>query len=202
MLTRSIQIRLPTGAPLCETHFQSYMLNYITKQIEVKQQSTTTSKTQSGPTRVQPRRVAKDKHPLGKITKKRGADEDLSKSTTKKRKTNYPVHNSKAWSSFITLEKQQVKEKKDATEDKEFSCPFGPTPWACKECISETADSTEENLLFMGEPTAPQANMAPVGRPPKLNIWKDFGTAEFEMSQGEGLSYVIDACRQPMFMFL
>ncbi|EGU76847.1 hypothetical protein FOXB_12665 [Fusarium oxysporum f. sp. conglutinans Fo5176] len=52
-------------------------------------------------------------------------------------------------------------------------------------CISKTGESTEENLLFMGEHTAPWANMAPVRRPPRLNIWKDFGIAEFQTSNCE-----------------
>lgn len=200
MIAKTIQTRPPTGVPFCEKHFQSFIFNYITQQIQIEQ-LTSTRAIQSGPTRVQPRRVAKDKHPLGKITKKREADGDLPKST-RKRKTNYTAQSSRRWNAFITLVQQQVKERRDATEDEEFSCPFGPTPWACKMCISKTGESTEENLLFMGEHTAPWANMAPVRRPPRLNIWKDFGIAEFQTSHCEGLSYVIDTCRQPMFMML
>lgn len=201
MITETIQTGPPTGVPFCERHFQSFIFNYITRQIEIKQLSSTRA-IQSGPTRVQPRRVAKDKNPLGNITKKRESDEDLSKSTTKKRKANYTAQISKRWNEFITLVQQQVRERRDATEDEEFSCPFGSTPWSCKMCIAETSESTEENLLFMGEPTAPWADMTPASCSTRLSIWKNFGMAEFQMSQCEGLSYVIDTCRQPMFMML
>ncbi|KAF4500967.1 hypothetical protein FAGAP_2839 [Fusarium agapanthi] len=185
MITGTIQTRPPTGVPFCERHFQSFIFNYIMRQIEIEQLAST-REIQAGPTRVQPRRVAKDKHPLGKITKKREADGDLPKSIIKKRKANFTTQSSKRWNEFITLVQQQVKERRDATQDEEFSCPYGSTPWACKMCISETGETTEENLLFMGEPTAPWANMAPARRPTRLNIWKNFGIAEFQTSQCEG----------------
>jgi hypothetical protein len=202
MMTGTIQTRPFTGVPFCERHFQSFIFNYITRQIAIEQLSSTRA-IQSGPTRVQPRRVAKDKNPLGKITKKRGADEELPKSTTKKRKAKYTAQRTKRWNAFIKSVQPQVKERRDATEDEEFSCPFGSTPWSCKMCISEVGESTEENLLFMGEPTAPWANMAPDRHPARrLSLWKNFGIAEFQTFQYEGLLYVIDTCRQPMFMML
>lgn len=168
------------GAPLCEKHFLDYVLGHKTKSKE--------------PTRIQPRRVAKDKHLLAKTnTKKRQSDEELSSSSTKRRKINKP---------FTSLLEQQVSQiTEQAAEKGPHNCSFGPAPWECHKCVSYFAEFVVEKLAIV-KPEAPVANMATVGKILKLNSRMDFEGGEMITFEWEGMSYVIDACRAPMFMIL
>jgi hypothetical protein len=201
MVTQLIQAKPPIGAPLCKTHFESYVLEHITHLIESKKSKAT--KKRPEPTRVQPRRAAKDSHLLAKAKKKRDSDEELANSETKRRKTDNLAQNSAKWKAFSKSLEQQVKEMTEkATEEGPDDCPFGPTPWTCHICTSEIAKLTDEIFVSNEERGAPVANMDPVGCSLKLNLWDDFCLGELVFSQCEGLSYIVDTCKEPMFMFL
>ncbi|SPJ71651.1 uncharacterized protein FTOL_01379 [Fusarium torulosum] len=201
MVTQPIQAKPPIGAPLCKTHFESYAHEHITHLFETKKSKTT--KKRPEPTRVQPRRAAKDSHLLANAKKKRDSDEELANSETKRRKTDNSAQNSAKCKAFSKSLEQQVNEMAEkAREEGSDDCPFGPTPWTCHQCTSEIAKSTDEMFLTNEEPGAPVADMDPVGCPLKLNLWDDFCLGELVFSQCEGLSYIADACREPMFMFL
>jgi hypothetical protein len=198
MLTKSIQGKPLRGAPLCRKHFQDHVLNHIKKSNKPK----VTTK-HAEPTRIQPRRVAKDKHPLTNTnTKKRRSDEELSSSTTKRRKLNNSALHTKKCNTFIKLLAQQVsKIAEQAIEKGPQNCSFGPAPWRCHMCTSSFAEFVVEKLAIV-KPVAPVANMATVGQVLKLNSRRDFGEGEMTTFEWEGLLYVIDACRAPMFMVL
>jgi hypothetical protein len=68
-------------------------------------------------------------------------------------------------------------------------------------CTSSFAEFVVEKLAIV-KPVAPVANMATVGQVLKLNSRRDFGEGEMSTFEWEGLLYVIDACRAPMFMVL
>ncbi|QPC69588.1 hypothetical protein HYE68_000340 [Fusarium pseudograminearum] len=168
------------GAPMCKSHFLDHVLGHKTKS--------------NTPTRIQPRRVAKDKHLLVKTnTKKRQSDEELSSSSTKRRKINKP---------FTSLLEQQVSQITEQAEEKgSHNCSFGPAPWECHKCVSHFAEFVVEKLTIV-KPEAPVANMATIGKILKLNSRMDFEEGEMITFEWEGMSYVIDACKAPMFMIL
>jgi hypothetical protein len=201
MVTQPIQAKPPVGAPLCKTHFESYVLEHITHLLESKKSKTTKKKPE--PTRVQPRRAAKDSHLLAKAKRKRDSDEELANSEAKRRKTDNSVQDSAKWKAFSKSLEQQVSEMAGKPRDQgSDDCPFGPTPWTCHLCTSEIAKSTNETFVSNEEPGAPVANMDPVGCSLQLNLWDGFSLEELVFSQCEGLPYIVDACREPMFMFL
>ncbi|CEI60508.1 hypothetical protein FVEN_g13008 [Fusarium venenatum] len=177
------------GAPLCKKHFQEHVLGQTSKS--------------NSPTRIQPRRLAKDKHLLTKTdTKKRYVDEDLLNSITKRRKTDSPVSQNRKLNSFANLLERQVSQIAElAAEKGPHNCSFGPAPWECHMCASHFTEFVVEKLAIV-KPVAPVANMATVGKVLQLNSRMDFGEGEMITFQWEGLSYVIDACRTPMFMIL
>ncbi|RGP77485.1 hypothetical protein FLONG3_4404 [Fusarium longipes] len=198
MLTGNPQIKPLRGASLCRKHFENHALAHITK---AKKPRTTTKYAE--PLRVQPRRAAKDKHPLAKTnTKKRVSDEELSSSTAKRRKANNSASHTKKWDSFIVLLEKQVSAiAEKATERGPDNCSFGPAPWECHMCTSNFAELVVKKLAIV-KPEAPVANMATVGKILKLNSKMYFGKGEMTTFEWEGLSYIIDACRVPMFMVL
>ncbi|KAM0336563.1 hypothetical protein ACHAPQ_004056, partial [Fusarium lateritium] len=156
MITQPIRTKPPIGAPLCKTHFESYALDHITHLIEAKKSKVT--KKRSEPTRVQPRRAAKDSHILEKAKKKRASEEELTNSETKRRKVDNSVQNSAKWKAFSKSLEQQVNDTAErAREEGPHKCPFGPTPWTCYLCTSEIAKSTDELLETNEEPEAPVA---------------------------------------------
>lgn len=201
MIIQPIQAKPPTGAPLCKTHFEPYVLKHITHLLESKKSKPT--KKSSKPTRIQPRRAAKDSHILAKAKRKRDADQELANSEAKRRKTDNSVQISAKWKAFSKSIEQQVDNiAGKAREEGSGDCPFGPRPWTCHLCTSEITKLTEEMVLTNEEPRAPVANMDPVGCSLEVNLWDDLCLGESVFSQCEGLSYIVDACREPMFMFL
>ncbi|KAL3600287.1 hypothetical protein FPOAC2_04522 [Fusarium poae] len=189
MLSKNYQGNPLRGAPLCKRHFQEHVFGQTSKS--------------NSPTRVQPRRLAKDKHLLTKRdTKKRYSDEELFSSITKRRKTDSPVSQNRKWNSFTSsLERQVSQIALQASEKGPHNCSLGPVPLECHMCVSHFAEFMVERLAIV-KPVAPVANMATVGKVLKLNSRMDFGEGEMITFQWEGLSYVIDACRTPMFMIL
>lgn len=201
MITQPAQAKPLTGSPLCKTHFESHVLEHITHLLESKKSKTT--KKISEPTRVQPRRAAKDIHILAKAKRKRDADQELANSEAKRRKTDNSVQISAKWKAFSKSLEQQVDDiAGKAREEGCGDCPFGPTPWTCHLCTSEIAKLKEEMFLTNEESRAPVANMDPVGCSLDVNLWDDLCLEELVFSQCEGLFYIVDACREPMFMFL
>ncbi|CAJ0547704.1 Ff.00g044580.m01.CDS01 [Fusarium sp. VM40] len=201
MITQPVQRIPPTCAPLCKTHFESYVLEHITHLLESKKSKTT--KKRPEPTRVQPRRAAKDSHILAKAKRKRDTDQELTKSEAKRRKTDNSAQNSTKWKAFSKAFEQQVDEIAGKAREERFGdCPFGPTPWTCHLCTSEIAKSTDGMLLTNEEPGAPVADMSPIGCFLEVNLWDGVWLGELEFSHCEGLSYILDACGEPRFMFL
>ncbi|KAF5670524.1 hypothetical protein FHETE_4431 [Fusarium heterosporum] len=157
-------------------------------QIETKKSKTTRKSLK--PTRVQPKRAAKDNHILNKAnSKKRGSDEEQVNPETKRRKTDDSVRNSAKWKTFSKSLEQQLSEMVEAVGENELhGCPFGPTPWTCHLCTAEIAESTnEDSLMFIEEPTAPIARMSLTKSYLELNSWKDFGTGENDIAQDQDL---------------
>ena len=184
MAIKNIQTKPLKGAPLCKKHFLDYTLDIV--------------KSKSEPTRIQPRRAAKDKVLEQKAnTKKRRADENIS-SSSKRRKTNDLAK----WEAFGNLLEEQVTDiAGEAKEKGPHNCAFGPAPWECHMCTSDFEKLMEEKVC-MERPVAPVANMAAIGEVLELNYRKDFKKGEMTKFKWEGISYVIDACRTPMFMVL
>ncbi|KAJ4139876.1 hypothetical protein NW768_001223 [Fusarium equiseti] len=183
MAIKNIQTKPLRGAPLCKKHFVDYTLDI--------------TKSKSEPTRIQPRRAAKDKVLEQKAnTKKRRADEKLTSSSSKRRKNN----NLAKWESFVnSLEDQVTEITEEAREKGPHNCAFGPAPWECHMCTSDFAMLVDEKVC-MARPVAPVADMATVGEVLELNYRKDFQKGEMTNFKWEGISYVIDACKKPMFM--
>ncbi|KAL4724181.1 hypothetical protein ACLX1H_008793 [Fusarium chlamydosporum] len=184
------------GAPLCKKHFQDHALSHIAKPKKPKIITEL-----SEPTRIQPRRAAKDKHPLAETNKrKRNPQDELSVPTSKRRKPNDSAHTK--WNAFIELLEKQVGEIAEQAEEKgPHNCSFGPVPWECHMCTSDFAEFVVEKLAIV-RPQAPVANMATTGKVLRLNSRRNFEEGEMTTFEWEGLSYVIDACRAPMFMVL
>ncbi|RBR26619.1 uncharacterized protein FIESC28_00616 [Fusarium coffeatum] len=184
MAIKNIQTKPLKGAPLCKKHFIDYTLDII--------------KSKSEPTRIQPRRAAKDKVLEQKAnTKKRRADEDIS-SSSKRKKTNDLAK----WEAFGNLLEERVIEiAEEAREKGPHNCAFGPAPWACHMCPSDFEKLVNEKVC-MAKPVAPVADMATVGEIFELNYRKDFEKGVMTKFKWEGIPYVIDACRTPMLMVL
>lgn len=184
MAIKNIQTKPLKGSPLCKKHFLDYTLDIV--------------KSKSEPTRIQPRRAAKDKVLEQKAnTKKRRADENIS-SSSKRRKTNDLAK----WEAFGNLLKEQVTEiAEEAREKGAHNCAFGPAPWQCHICTSDF-EKLADGKVCMARPVAPVADMATVGEVLELNYRKDFEKGKMTKFKWEGISYVIDACRTPMFMIL
>lgn len=185
MVIKNVQTKPLRGAPLCKKHFLDCTLDII--------------KSKSEPTRIQPRRAAKDKVLEQKTdTKKRRADEQLTSSTSARRKANDLAK----WESFVNLLEEQVTEiAEEAREKRLHNCAFGPAPWECHMCTSDFAKLVDKKVC-MAKPVAPVADMATVGEVLEINYRKDFQKEEMTKFKWEGIPYVVDACRTPMFMVL
>ena len=68
-------------------------------------------------------------------------------------------------------------------------------------CTSDFEKLVDEKGC-MARPVAPVADMAAVGEVLELHYRTDFRKGEMTKFKWEGISYVIDACRTPMFMVL
>ena len=184
MAVKSIQPKPLRGATLCKKHFIDYTLDIV--------------KSKSEPTRIQPGRAAKDKVLEQKAnTKKRRADNE-PRSSSKRRKTNDLAK----WEAFVnSLEEQVTEITEQAREKGPHNCAFGPAPWECHMCTPDFEKLADEKVC-MARPVAPVADMAAVGEVSELNYRKEFRKGEMTKFKWEGISYVIDACRTPMFMVL
>ncbi|KAF5022031.1 hypothetical protein F66182_5914 [Fusarium sp. NRRL 66182] len=210
MPTKSILPQPSIRVPLCKRHFENYARKKISSQTvqdhieSPPKKKLEISKKDLEPVRRQPRRAAKDNHllRLGCI-KKRQSNEVQRSSKTKRRKIDNTTHDPDEWKLFLTSVEEQVRQAtgqdRDTTPHK---CPFGPTPWVCHSCTEEIGQKSKDDILTGTEPVAPVASMAAVGRAPKLDMWKEFGQGEVAEFKWRDMCYVIDVCREPMFMFI
>ncbi|UPK90985.1 hypothetical protein LCI18_001920 [Fusarium solani-melongenae] len=198
--------QVPIQAPLCKKHFKKYARRQIELEVEadsaVKPEKNIEEPRQ--PTRIQPRRVAKDRYLRTKIkTKKRNADEAFNGSKRRKTQTEDDFEVDVPWTSFeISLDQMETRTVKQAKRRMSHNCPFGPVPWVCSLCVDEINKSSKEVSSPRSTPIAPVADMALVGEQLKLHSRGISNKGIRSKFRCGDMDCTIDACGETMFMFL
>ncbi|EEU46784.1 uncharacterized protein NECHADRAFT_77529 [Fusarium vanettenii 77-13-4] len=113
MSSAGFEDQVPIQTPLCKKNFRKYARRQIELEVEadnaVKPEKETEKPPQ--PTRIQPRRVAKDKHLRTKMeTKKRNAEEAFNESKRKNTRTEDELEDDDPWTSFaISLDQMETR---------------------------------------------------------------------------------------------
>ncbi|KAM5346436.1 hypothetical protein ACJ41O_009441 [Fusarium nematophilum] len=178
----------PLQVPLCQRHFKKFARAQIKLHTEEKRTKLWEAQKSQGqtsmqPTRVQPRRAVKDRYQRVqakvaaiKAAKRQAEDELLPEPAAKRLRVSDPAEDLAAWTTFESSLKRGI------TRTRNTNC--------------EDAGSEEVSAI------APVADMAPIGEQLELYPTWDLDELEVTKRQCGNLSYVIDACNKPMFMFL
>ncbi|KAF4459694.1 hypothetical protein FALBO_13544 [Fusarium albosuccineum] len=202
----------PMRAPLCRTHFDNYARKHVEadfKQKKVKEREEGEyyhpTPTNAPPTRVQPRRAAKDKYFKARdILQKRKAEEELLYAPGKrKRMEERDTEWADTWAKFEdSLERQIRRAVRRAEKTEIHGCPFGPFPLICDLCITEIARLYGYSYSNDTVSAAPTASMSLVGNVLELHAQKKLDKGAIPNHRSAGMKYVIDACKEPIFMFV
>lgn len=181
--------------PLCIKHFLDF----------AKEHHNLTSSHYHAVSRVQPQRAAKNKvqraSPLPKSSKKRSAADDDSETPAKRRKVNITQH--LAWPEKRL---QLIKLLCDDVEAhrREGECTYGTRPLVCRQC-EMLKGLVMAKHRFTGwnyhRGVAPIANMRPIGEKILISEWKSPSVASpkcHALGVDGDVSFVVDACRDPM----
>ncbi|KAM5367238.1 hypothetical protein ACJZ2D_010071 [Fusarium nematophilum] len=201
----------PLQVPLCQRHFKKFARAQIKLHTEEKRTKLWEAQKSQGqtsmqPTRVQPRRAVKDRYQRVqakvaaiKAAKRQAEDELLPEPAAKRLRVSDPAEDLAAWTTFESSLKRGITRTRNTNCGE---CSFGPGPWVCSFCTDQVDGSAEDAGSEEVSAIAPVADMAPIGEQLELYPTWDLDELEVTKRQCGNLSYVIDACNKPMFMFL
>lgn len=198
---------MPIETPLCKKHFKQYARRQIELEVEADNGAKPERKietTPPQPSRIQPRRVAKDRYLQTKMeTKKRNASEAFNESKRRNTQTEDDLEDDDPWTSFaISLDQMETRVIKQAKRRMSHNCSFGPVPWVCSLCVDEINNSSKEVSSPRSPPIAPVADMAPMGEQLKLHSQEISKNGKRPRFLCGDMDCTIDACGETMFMFL
>ncbi|KAJ4327530.1 hypothetical protein N0V84_002058 [Fusarium piperis] len=172
MSSTAAEEQVPIQTPLCKKHFQQYARRQIALEIEADNAVEAQKETEKPPqpTRIQPRRAAKDRYLQAKVeAKKRKAEEALAEAKRRKTTSGDEFEDSDSWTSFaISLDQMETRAINQAKRRMPQNCPFGAVPWVCNLCVEEVAKLSKE-ISPGSPPIAPVASMVPIDEQLKLH---------------------------------
>lgn len=210
--------------PMCQKHFMCFTVDYYNKspaavfdhlyaakssaQKVTKPVKVTEPK---APTRVQPRRAAKDRILQARamelsISKKRAAEDDTdTQGPSKKQKTSKPEVSGAPPSMTLELLDEILHDAfaDSLTDSKE--CAYRPKPWICADCEKLDAVRREE-FGSIGwnyhKGKAPVADMEPSGEELWLASWDKLDPAQGQIHRFGDIRFVVDTCRESKVLII
>lgn len=205
MSSASSEDQVPIQTPLCKKHFRKYARRQIELEVEADSAVKPEKKIEKPPqpTRVQPRRAAKDRYLQTKMeSKKRKAEVAFTESESGSTWTEDEFEDSDSWTSFtISLDQMESRAIKQAKRRMPHNCASGPAPWVCHLCVNENKSSKEVSPP-RSPPIAPVADMAPVGEQLEIHSRSILDEGRRSKFRCGDMDCTIDACGETMFMFL
>ena len=156
------------------------------------------------PTRVQPRRAAKDKVLRAQaLNRKRQADEDADSAGPSKRQKTVHIDLG-SWENcalyLLQVIYQDLRDDRDKCE-----CCYGPKPWVCEMCEPHHESWSQHYDLVEGkyhQPRAPVADMSPIGEDLYIASWANLHPSQQRHHHFGRLNFIVDNCRGPMVLVL